>query len=405
MPRTLSRRRQALILAGALCTGCSAVQDASPALVLEQLDSPTEQPASAPQLATSDTRAVLSWLERSDDGRTLFMAERLGDSWSVPRPVATGETLLDNSADVPSVYLLGPNRLAAQWLQRNGPSPDAYSLLLAFSDDDGVTWSTPVRPHQDDTATQHGFASLFSLPDHGLGVVWLDGRATETTLAENALGDMALWSATFDAHGVQTDEMPLDPRVCDCCQTSAAITSDAVIVAYRDRSPREVRDIVVTRLVDNSWTPPVLVHDDNWTISGCPVNGPAIDARGEDVVVAWFTGTTGFGQVFAAFSRDGGRTFEVPIQVDDGRPRGRVSVVIDAEGAFVAWTEALGGRSEFRVRRVPVEGSPSESLVVGDVDSSQYPRMAAFGPELLFVWLSRDDGSTRLRTARGTRRP
>jgi hypothetical protein len=34
---------------------------------------------------------------------------------------------------------------------------------------------------------------------------------------------------------------------------------------------------------------PRLVHADNWTMPACPVNGPAVAARGNDVVVGWYT--------------------------------------------------------------------------------------------------------------------
>ena len=36
----------------------------------------------------------------------------------------------------------------------------------------------PVSPHHDGTQTEHGFASLFQAPGAGLGMVWIDGRAT-----------------------------------------------------------------------------------------------------------------------------------------------------------------------------------------------------------------------------------
>ena len=34
----------------------------------------------------------------------------------------------------------------------------------------------------------------------------------------------------------------------ECCPTTAAMTADGPIVAYRDRSPEEVPDIYITRL-------------------------------------------------------------------------------------------------------------------------------------------------------------
>src|SRR5690606_40682603 len=58
---------------------------------------------------------------------------------------------------------------------------------------------------------------------------------------------------------------------------------------YRDRTVDEIRDIHVARLEDGAWRTLPAVHADNWKIAGCPVNGPAIAATGNDAVVAWFS--------------------------------------------------------------------------------------------------------------------
>ena len=304
---------------------------------------------------------------------------------------------------MPSVHLLDGGRLAAQWLERLGPNPLAYALRLSFSDDSGLTWSPPVQPHHDVTLTQHGFASLFHVPGSALGLVWLDGRAMDPEKPEGESGNMALWSATFDNAHTQTSELSIDERACDCCQTSAAVTARGAIVAYRDRSLAEVRDIVVSRFEGGRWSAPSLVHEDGWTIHGCPVNGPAIDTRGDEVVVAWFTGSPGQGRVLAAFSHDVGRSFLPPVRIDDGFPRGRVDVaMVGAGSAVVSWTETIAGRPEFRVRRLRTDQEPDESVKVANVAGSDYPRMAAHGDELLFAWVAREEGNTRVSTARAS---
>src|SRR5262249_46893457 len=212
--------------------------------------------------------------------------------------------------------VLDDGTLAAHWMQSNSPDPEAYDLRIAWSKDGGATWSPAVSPHHDGTKTQHGFASLFQAPGAGLGLVWLDGRATDPD-APNATGNMSLRSATFSREGKQLRDAALDTRVCDCCETSIAATSEGPIVAYRNRSAKEIRDIYVSRLSGGRWTTPVAVHNDNWEIDACPVNGPAISARARDVVVAWFAAPKEDGHAFVAFSKDGGRTFGAPQRIDD----------------------------------------------------------------------------------------
>src|SRR4029450_8817957 len=95
------------------------------------------------------------------------------------------------------------------------------------------------------------------------------------------------------------------------------------IVAFRDRSQDETRDIYVSRLADGRWTKPEPVHRDNWQINACPVNGPAISASGRDVAIAWFTVAEDQGRVFVAFSADAGRTFAPPARVAQVSALGR----------------------------------------------------------------------------------
>ena len=58
--------------------------------------------------------------------------------------------------------------------------------------------------------------------------------------------------------------------VCECCQTSMAISGDIPIVVYRDRSEGEIRDIYYSRYIDSNWTEPHPIHNDGWEINGCP---------------------------------------------------------------------------------------------------------------------------------------
>jgi hypothetical protein len=132
-------------------------------------------------------------------------------------------------ADVPSVARLADGSLVAQWLKDVDPTIEAYDLLLSVSHDNGRTWSTPFKPHHDKTRTQHGFASMFAWPDAaqpGFGVVWLDGRDQELNTKDPEGGSMALYYARYDRAGKQVAEAVVDARVCECCSTSVAVTSE-----------------------------------------------------------------------------------------------------------------------------------------------------------------------------------
>lgn len=83
-----------------------------------------------------------------------------------------------------------------------------------------------ITPPHDGTDTEHGFASLFQVPGAGLGLVWLDGRATGMQDEAGEFGAMTLRAAVSDQKGQQKAEALIDDRVCDCCPTTAAVTDD-----------------------------------------------------------------------------------------------------------------------------------------------------------------------------------
>jgi hypothetical protein len=178
--------------------------------------------------------------------------------------------------------------------------------------------------------------------------------------------------------------------VCDCCQTAAVATDRGPIVAYRDRSPGEVRDIQVVRREGNAWSIPHLVHADKWHIEGCPVNGPALDAQRSHVAIAWYTAAADTPRVYLAFSEDAGEHFDAPTRIDDGNPIGRVHVALLTDGAaVVTWLEASGKKALVRARRIPAHGPPGGAITVARTSAARgggCPRVVRYREGILFAW-------------------
>ena len=201
---------------------------------------------------------------------------------------------------------------------------------------------------------------------------------------------MTLRYAAIDSEGRLSDEAQLDERICECCQTSATLTSEGPIAVYRDRSPDEVRDISVARQLHGVWTAPQSVYADNWKINGCPVNGPAVAADARRVVVAWYTEAGEEPHVKLAFSQDAAATFGSPIIVDDGEATGRVDVLLLPDGsALVCWMAGNSESGAIKVRRVTADGVLGQPAIIAQTDisrSSGFPRMARLGDEVHFAW-------------------
>jgi hypothetical protein len=391
----------AMLLAAAIAlvpAGPLAFAGSAPAWKVEPLASPAVAGSSEPRMTEQGNRVVLSWLEVTPERTTLKFAERTSSGWSAPRTVYASDLFFVNAFDIPSVRRLANGTIVANWTEINGPDPDASKVLFSWSNDGGQSWSKPVSPHHDGTATEHGFVSTFPTRGGGFGLVWIDGRATNP---ETETGDMSLRASVFSAAGKPVQaETVVDARVCECCSTAAAETSSGPIIAYRDRSAGEVRDIYVTRYADGRWTAPVDVHHDGWRIDACPINGPAVAARGNEVAVAWFMAKNNQGRAFVAFSRDGGRSFGQPVRVDDSGSLGRLGVaMLDDGSAAVSWIESASGKSLFRVRRVMPNGERGPAVTIAETSGSRYSRIARHGDELLFAWTEGDTPS-RVRTAR-----
>lgn len=362
-----------------------------------ELSVPAAPGSGEPNLAAGpDGRAWLSWIEPAGEHRhRLMLSQRAaGGDWSAAQTIAEGDDWVVNWADFPSVAVdPDGSTLFAHWLARGAAGGHGYGVRVAVSRDGGRTWSPPVVPHRDHADAEHGFVSFVPWPGGAMGLVWLDGRQPDA---------MRLMATTIDARARLSAETVLDERVCDCCQTAAVRAGEDVLVAYRDRSPDEVRDISVLRSTGTGWTPPRTVGSDRWQIQGCPVNGPALAARGRTAVLAWFTAPGDAPRVNAAFSSDGGATFGPPLRVDDGRPAGRVDVVLLDDGAaLVSWLESAGEPAAVRVRRVRPDGGRSAALTVAGSSAARstgFPRMERCGGEVVLAWRDAAD-PPRVRSA------
>jgi hypothetical protein len=367
------------------------------------IPSPAAEGAGEPNLATdAKGRVWLSWLEpRAGGGQRFRLSSLSGKQWSQPVTIAEGTGLLANWADFPSVFITSDGTIAAHWLER-GTARGAYGIRVVTSKDAGRSWTKATIPHPGSETGEHGFVSFFEAPaggrgsepqGGGLGLVWLDGRdvAGAGHAAPGHAGGMALRS-TFIRNGEAGPDLLVDARVCDCCQTSAARSGAGVLVAYRDRTEKEIRDTSVVRFSNGKWSAPVTVHADHWEINGCPVNGPVVAARGTAAAVAWFTGAGNTPKTLVAFSGDEGRTFGQPIRIDiDANVTlGRLAMAMrSVDRVLVSSLERTGTGAHLVLRDVRRDGrisAPVEIAAATPERSGGFARLAASGTKVVVAW-------------------
>ena len=372
------------------CTNNNNEKNTNKDLNVRMLSSPAGDSCAEPYLFTDKNGIVyLSWIEKKGKESRLKFSTLSKEQWTPPVTIAAGNNWFVNWADYPVIAADGNNNMLAHYLEKSDTAKFTYDIKLVASADAGKTWSNSKIVHDDGKKAEHGFVSILPFEDQFF-ISWLDGRKTamegDEDHHEGHHGEMTLRAAMLNKNGMKTNEWELDGRICDCCQTSIAITENGPVVIYRDRSEGEIRDMSIVRFINGEWTKPKTVFPDQWKIAGCPVNGPRADAIKNNLVIAWFSMPENKAQVKIIFSDDGGATFKVPIQVDEGKPIGRVDVVmLNEKTAMVSWMEG----STIKALKVNSDGTKGEPVIIAtssDSRSSGFPQMTKAGNSLIFAW-------------------
>jgi len=357
---------------------------------LEEVQPPVGSQSSLPYLIRGDDdHLYLSWVEDMDTLAYLKYSRYDSTGWTSAETIAKGSNWFVNWADYPMMAVDSGGNMIAHYLAKSSEGTYSYDVNITIKPAGTSAWSSPIVPHRDHTPTEHGFVSLLPRNDGTFLLAWLDGRNTGGGHdGQMHSGAMTLRTATIDMNGSLSQEAELDNRICDCCQTTASLTSAGPMVAYRDRSVDEIRDMAFVHLNQgDSWTKPSLVAADNWKIEGCPVNGPRMDSFGETTAVAWFSAANSRPVVKVAF-KEAAEDFQEPIMVDTRNPIGRVDLVLlDEENALVSWVSG-GNDAALMVRKISKSGALSSVVKVASMSperASGFPQLENNGNVLFFA--------------------
>jgi hypothetical protein len=402
LSRTSLNLRLAVVVAVAALGGCGSKPPADTAAFrVRAVTFPGAAGSAQPRLTSgASAKPTLSWLEPTDDGVALRYATFDGDAFSSPREVVRGADLMVNWADLPSVQPITAGVWAAHWLRLDSESPGAYHIATAVSNDAGALDGASAAQRRQ-RGSRARLRRLVRVERCDRRILARRPQLAEWSFDEpDKLLGTSLRIATLDYAGNVVAREIVDELVCDCCQPDRAMTASGPVVVYRDRTPEEIRDIVVRRHVDGAWQDAVAAGVDGWQIEGCPVNGPAIAAAGERVAVAWFTAAGGSPRVRFASSTDGAASFAPAIDLDGTGSFGQVGIVLDDDGTRVSWWRAAqGGGTDLVLRAVAPDGSVGETRVLAHSTAVQpvdVPQIVKAGDDVLAAWTSLDDASVRV---------
>ncbi|HQQ98744.1 MAG TPA: exo-alpha-sialidase [Cyclobacteriaceae bacterium] len=361
------------------------------AIVIDSLASPATGTAGQPYFNVDAAGTpYLSWQQVDDDHSCLLLSAWKNGTWSPADTLAAGPNWFVNWADFPSFAFHG-NNLIANYLERSSDEKFSYDVKLSVFD--GQRYSSGEKLHHDSTLTEHGFVSWQPWQD-GYVVTWLDGRNTEGSEDHESHGghhgSMSLRAARLDIKGKVLDEWEIDHQTCDCCQTSMVVTDEGPVIAYRDRSRDEVRDMSLVRWTGDGWSEPYSPYSDGWQIKGCPVNGPRLAARGNRLAMVWFNAANDSTRLQIGFSTDGGVQFGKSTLLNSASTIGRADVVwVDDHRVMVSWIQS----GHLVISLVDTQGVAQPPIIAGsisDARGSGFPRMVRAGDNVYLAWTDAD---------------
>jgi hypothetical protein len=364
----------------------------------QSVQAPETAGSRLPRLRTlSNGDVLMSWVEPKDKSHALKFGVLHQGSWVKRGEVAQGANWFINWADYPSVVAINDKFWMAHWLvKKQGGKAYDYDIALAISNDAGLTWREIGPPHRDGTAAEHGFAVIFPI-DGDAGIIWLDGRdyvkKADLVKYPEKSGNFNLRYTRIHRDGNMEPEQVIDNNTCTCCWPSVAISSAGPVAAWRGRTDAEIRDNNISLLRHNKWTVPAPLGAEGWNIEGCPVNGPAVASRGLQVAAAWFSAEGDRPRIRAAFSNDGGKSFNQPILIDEAAPIGRIGLVWrDNNTAVISWMTApsiTSRKSSLALRTLGVDGSLGTIKIITDVNAGRdtgLPQMVSNDAGIMLAW-------------------
>ena len=357
-----------------------------------EIKNPSLINSSLPRLFSNGEDLLMSWIQNKDSIASLKYSNFNGINWTAPTEIITGSDWFVNWADFPAIAY-NNGSILTNILKKSAEETYTYDIHLQLYSKQKNTWKNNILLNQDGIKSEHGFVSMLPYNNDSFFVTWLDGRTLVGVPKENE--QMTLRAAFIDAEGEISNDILLDDKTCECCNTAATMTANGPIVVYRDRSDTEIRDISIVRFVNGNWTAPKNIYQDHWKIPGCPVNGPAIDSFNDAVALAWFTAENDNPRIQVSFSENQGESFGLQYRVDNGNAIGRVDVVmIDQNNAVISWMEPDGIDTLIQVLKVSSNGEKNTPITITKTRSersSGFPQLELVGDRLYVAWTSLED--------------
>lgn len=373
-------------------------------IIIEDISFLYDNSNAQPSLTSSNGSLALTWISSDKDmNASLNFRQFKNKQWTNSQTLAIGSDWFINWADFPTHAISG-DRVLTSYLKKSASGRYTYDVFLNLQKLSGEKIKEDFILNTDGFNAEHGFVSIAEGNNEGFFITWLDGRNTVEKELNGNHKPMTIRFAEITTAGDIVNEIELDSSVCDCCQTSITNTDKGPIVVYRDRSDKEIRDIYVTRNIDDGWETPVPVYNDEWEIYGCPVNGPKVVSNSNNLAVSWFTVADGKPSVNLSFSESYGSSFSNPIKINDYTAIGRVDVAfLNDNEVLVSYMEVDDVGTYLRLKKVSIDGKVSKPITISKIDSGRntgVPQLEILDNEIFIVWTVFENDNNQLKTVK-----
>jgi hypothetical protein len=167
----------------------------------------SDEGPTGPVLATrGDGSVFAAWWSRPDDNLWVAVSPDHGTSWDRfqrVNPVDGSVVFLGGRPAFPGIATGSSGRVSVAWQDfANGD----WDVLITHSDDDGLTWSAPVRVNDSPLGDQF-FPALAAGPDGSLHAAWYDSRTGDVNLVyAHSTDGGTTWATNVR---VTTEETPI----------------------------------------------------------------------------------------------------------------------------------------------------------------------------------------------------
>jgi len=373
-------------------------------IIIEDISFLYDNSNAQPSLTSNNGSLALTWISSDKDmNASLIFRQFKNKQWTNSQTLAIGSDWFINWADFPT-HAINGDRVLTSYLKKSASGTYTYDVFLNLQKLYGEKIKEDFILNTDGFKAEHGFVSIAEGNNEGFFITWLDGRNTVEKELNGNHKPMTIRFAEITTAGDIVNEIELDSSVCDCCQTSITNTDKGPIVVYRDRSDKEIRDIYVTRNIDDGWETPVPVYNDEWEIYGCPVNGPKVVSNSNNLAVSWFTVADGKPSVNLSFSESYGSSFSNPIKINDYTAIGRVDVAfLNDNEVLVSYMEVDDVGTYLRLKKVSIDGKVSKPITISKIDSGRntgVPQLEILDNEIFIVWTVFENDNNQLKTVK-----